>query len=190
MNTLDQVAHFPQTQRAEARTGLKSRLQRGIRQAWLLLLLSSPVMAAGDHINLVGATVPPFPTGWYDESGMCIGSGLGQDQLCAFNLGVIKKGAQRWLYIGKAASSSTTGKPRWLVTDQMAYPAAPKGFHVEIVPCQRDGEPAVTTVAIVQTTNSEWYTRVRAAYRANLATGLFETVASQGMRCLNAGAGV
>lgn len=147
-------------------------------------------MCAAGSLDILGATVPPFPGGWHDDGGMCIASSLEQDRACEFSLGVVRKASQRLLYIGKAAPGIDPTMPRWLVTDQMTYPLAPKGFQVVIAPCQRDGQAAETTVAIVRTSNSEWYDRVRAAYRANLATGLFETVASQGMRCLNEGWGV
>lgn len=147
------------------------------------------VCAAGS-LDIVGSTVPPLPAGWRDDGGMCIASSQGQDRACEFSLGVVRKASQRLLYIGKATPGIDPTMPRWLVTDQMAYPLAPKGFQVVIAPCQQDGQTAETTVAIVRASNSEWYDRVRAAYRANLATGLFETVASQGMRCLNEGWGV
>ncbi len=153
------------------------------------LAIWASACAAGS-LDLVGATVPPLPVGWHDDGGMCITSRQGQEQACEFSLGVVKKGLQRLLYIGKAQPRIDANTLRWLVTDQMAYPLAPKGFQVVITPCQRDGQPAETTVAIVRSSNSEWYERVRAAYRANLATGLFETVTSQGMRCLNEGWGI
>lgn len=153
------------------------------------LALWAGVCAAGS-LDIVGSTVPPLPAGWRDDGGMCIASSLGQDRACEFSLGVARKAARRLLYIGKAAPRMEANTPRWLVTDQMAYPLAPKGFQVVITPCQRDGQAAETTVAIVRISNSEWYDRVRAAYRANLATGLFETVSSQGMRCVNEGWGV
>ncbi|WP_374334422.1 hypothetical protein [Leeia sp.] len=158
--------------------------------ALLALLLSSPVLSAGDSRELIGTTIPPLPAGWRKDGGMCIASSLGVEQVCAFSLGTLWKGNQRWLYIGRAVAGPQADKPQWQVSDQMASPPAPKGYQVVIVPCQRDGQVAETTVAVVQATSKEWYTRVRVAYRANLTTGRFESIPVQGLRCVNEGAGL
>lgn len=140
--------------------------------------------------DITGTIVPPFPEGWKDHGGACISSSLGPNNNCDYSIGVLERPGQLILYIGKSAPRIDPKKARWLVTDQMPYPKAPTGFQVVYSFCERDGKPDETIIAIVKTTDTEWYTTVRLAYRANLSTGRFEKTSTKGVRCLNEGWGV
>jgi len=56
--------------------------------------------------------------------------------------------------------------------------------------CERDGTRDETIIAIVKTTDTEWYDTVRSAFRANLSTGRFEERPPRGCGCRNEGWGV
>src|SRR3989442_12222534 len=151
------------------------------------LVLVANVCLAGD---IRGSIVPPFPKGWKDQGGACIGGPLGFDKICEYSIGVLEEGSQLVLYIGKSAPPIDAKTPRWLVTDQMPYPKAPAGFHVVLGSCERDGTRDETIIAIVKTTDTEGYDTVRSAFHRNLSTGRFERTSTTGMRCRNEGWGV
>ena len=141
---------------------------------------------AGD---LTGKFVPPYPEGWKDKGGACIADGLGPGKSCDYSIGIVEKNSQLILILGKSAPKINPKKARWLVTDQMPYPKTPQDFHVDFGHCEVNGQLDATIIAIVKTTNTEWYTTVRTAFRANLTTERFEAVPIMGIRCINAGWG-
>ena len=151
------------------------------------LMLLAGACVAGD---LTGTIVPPFPDGWKYQGGACVASSLGIERSCDYSIGVVEKDNHLVLYFGKSAPRIDPKKARWLVSDQMPYPEAPSGFHVVYGLCERNGKPDETIIAIVKTTDTEWSTVVRSAYRANLDTGRFEKTYIKGLRCRNEGWGV
>lgn len=152
----------------------------------VLLLFSKACMAT----NLMGSIVPPFPNGWTEESGACISKSLGVDKMCDYSIGVLRSLNGRVLYIGKSTPQIETNEVHWLVTDQMPFPQTPRGQEVVFSSCELNGELNETIIAVVKVTDTEWYTTVRQAYRANLNTGRFEKISTKGIRCLNEGWGI
>jgi len=140
--------------------------------------------------DIIGTIAPPYPDGWKDHGGACIGGSLGPNKTCDYSIGVLEKTDQLILFIGKSATRIDPKKARWLVTDIMPYPKTPSGFQVVYSLCERNGTPDETIIAIVKTTDTEWYTTVRFAYRANLNTGRFEKTSPKGVQCRNDGWGV
>jgi hypothetical protein len=153
----------------------------------LSLMLLAGACVAGD---LIGTIVPPFPDGWKDKGGACIGGSLGIEKSCEYSIGVVEGANHLVLYFGKSEPRTDPKKARWLVTDQMPYPEAPPGFQVVYGLCERNGIADETIIAIVKTTDNEWYTIVRSAYRVNLDTSRFEKTSVKGIRCSNEGWGV
>jgi len=157
---------------------------KAIARIWgASLMLLAGVCTAND---ITGTFVPTYPEGWKDHGGACIGL----DNRCDYSIGVLEKDKQLILYFGKSAPRSDPKKARWLITDQMPYPKAPAGFQVVYGDCERDGRPDKTIIAVVKTTDTEWYTTVHFAYRANLNTGRFEKTPINGIRCINIGWGL
>lgn len=140
--------------------------------------------------DITGAVVPSFPGGWQYHGDACIGASLSRNKSCDYSIGVLEKPGQLILYIGKSATRIDPKKVRWIVTDQMPYARTPTGFQVVYSLCERNGKADETIIAIVKTTDTEWYTNVRFSYRANLSTGRFEKTSTKGVRCLNEGWGV
>lgn len=151
----------------------------------VLMLISNSCLAS----DLTGSIVPPFPDGWMDGGGACIAKSLGADKMCEYSIGVLQGPSGLLLYIGKSAPRIELKKARWLVTDQMSFPQTPRDQQVVFSVCELNGEIDETIIAVVKTTDTEWYATVRQAYRANLKTGRFEEIPPKGIRCLNEGWG-
>lgn len=151
----------------------------------VLMLLSRACMAT----DLIGSIVPPFPEGWKDDGGACISKSLGTDKICDYSIGVLRAPKKLLLYIGKSSQRVDPKKARWIVTDQISFDQLPPGHHVAFALCERRGELDETILAVVKTTDTEWYTDLRSAYKANLNTGRFEKIPPKGIRCLNEGWG-
>ena len=137
-----------------------------------------------------GSIVPSFPEGWKDEGGACISSSLGADKMCDYSIGIVRASSGLYLYIGKKAPRIEPKKARWLVTDQMPYPQIQHGQELVFSLCERNGELDQTILAVVKTTDTEWHTTARLAYKVNLNTGRFERIPPKGIRCLNEGWGI
>jgi hypothetical protein len=110
--------------------------------------------------------------------------------MCEHSIGVVKGPQGLALYVGKAVPREGMNKPLWLVTDEMLYPNAPKGFQTVIAACQRNMKRDETILAVVKTADTKWYTSVRAAYRVDLESGTFRKIPTKGIRCENEGWGV
>ncbi len=76
-------------------------------------------------------------------------------------------------------------KPRWLVTDQMPYPSTPNGSHVVYSMCVQNEVLDQAIVAVVKSTDNEFFTEISVTYKANRDTGRFEQMSSSGLRCIN-----
>lgn len=153
----------------------------------LLLMLPSYTCQAS---NLIGRIVPPYPDEWISQGGACIAGKLGIKRSCDYSIGILKNLDQLHIFFGKSAPRINPKKARWFVTDLMPYPKTPAGFHVVYGFCERDGSPDASIIAVVKTTDSEWFSNVQTAYRANMNTGRFEESSIKGVRCRNEGWGV
>lgn len=138
---------------------------------------------AGSANSLVGQVIPPYVDGWVEEGGSCLAN-------CDYSIGVLKKSRERQLYFGKAAANSTPNKPHWEILDHMSYPSTPKGFELVYGICQNNGKADDSIIAVVKNADTEWLDKVRFAYKANISTGQFETIATKGVRCENVAAGL
>lgn len=147
--------------------------------AFSLVLLASPSLAN----NLIGKTIPPYPSGWQEEGGACLLN-------CNYSLGVLIKAQQRLLYLGKNSPQSTASDPRWQVLDTMPYPEPPEGYELVYSACEHQGIPDPSLIALVKIADDEWLDQVRFAYKANINKGRFETISTQGVRCQNIGWGL
>lgn len=151
----------------------------------LCFFLLSRTSVAGE---LIGTIVPPFPDGWNELSGACISEISSMESTCAYSISIEKdSNNQRTILFGKSMPRIDQAIPRWLIIDQMPYPRVPLGFHISYGECETNGNRDQSIIAVVQTTNTEWYTIVRQAYRANLNSGRLEKISTHGIRCRNEG---
>ena len=144
------------------------------------------IFAASCSANdLVGSTVPPYPEHYKYSGGACVSGGRDQKSICDFSIGVLEKNNQLIMYFGKAAPRTDVKQPRWLVTDQMPYPAAPDDSHVVYSMCAQNEVRDETIIAVVKSSNSEFFTEISLAYKVNLDTGRFEQMSTSGLICIN-----
>jgi hypothetical protein len=86
----------------------------------------------------------------------------------------------------KALPSDDPKIPRWLVKDKLQI-EAPKDYYPTSAYCQQNGQAGQAIVAVLRPTDTEWYTDIYAAYRANFDTGRLEAIPTKGVRCANPG---
>jgi hypothetical protein len=153
---------------------------------FFLMMLFNACMAT----EIIGSIVPPFPEGWKDEGGACISNTLGSERICDYSIGILRKDGELVLYFGKSAPRIEPEKARWHVIDRMPYPKISKTQQVVLGNCERDGKHDGAIIAIVKRTDTEWYSIVQNAYKANFITGRFEKISAKGIRCINEGWGV
>lgn len=168
------------------------QLIRGpMKAAARIFVLCVMLFAGQSNANgVVGSIVPPYPEGWKHRGGACIASSLGANRSCEFSIGILEKSNKLFFHFGKSVPRTDPKQARWLITDQMPYPETTPGFQVVYGLCEKDGKPEDTIIAVVKTTDTEWYTTVHSAYRANLNTGRFEDTSTEGVRCLSEGWGM
>ena len=157
--------------------------------AWVLslLLLVAGCVTSGFR----GSTIPPYPAGWQEEGGACIGQVLGNEHVCDYSIGIMEKASRRIMYLGKRVmTDADSGESRWHILDTMPYPQAPTGYQVVFGRCEFQGQKDGRFIAVVKTIDAEWFTTVHAAYRANLQEARFEKTSTEGIRCRNGGWGL
>lgn len=152
----------------------------------VLLLFNGACIAS----EISGTIVPPFPERWKNLGGACIAASLGVDKYCDYSIGVLENVKQRILYFGKLVPNSNAKKAQWLIIDEMSYPVTQLGFQVIYGLCERNRKIDETIIATVKSTDTEWYTTVKLAYRANLKTEHIEKISINEIRCLNEGWGL
>lgn len=153
-----------------------------MRTSTPLLALGLILFAGACSANSLVGQVTPLK-GWIEESGSCLGND------CDYNIGVLKKGNEQVMYFGQE-SDNQTNPPSWLILDQMPYPVTPANFAVLYGECQLNGKPDPSIIAVVKTTDTEWFESIRFAYKANTTTEQFETISIKGIRCENTGYGI
>jgi hypothetical protein len=94
------------------------------------------------------------------------------------------------LTLAKNVTKAGVKKAKWLMVDQMPYPTISKTELLAISTCELNSKRDASIFAVVNQAETEWYTEVQQAYRANIKTGKFETIPSTEVRCMNEGWGV
>jgi hypothetical protein len=137
---------------------------------------------AGQSADLIGTVIPPYPAGWKHLGGAC----LTYRETCDFAISDLKSPSATYVVIGKSARSNDPREPRWLVTD-ILQPRVPAGHHIESADCRLNGKIDGTILAVVKTTDTEWFKNVLVAYRVKLPAGRFEKISTKGVQCARLG---
>lgn len=159
----------------------------------LCLTVAFAASAWAGEPNLVGKIVPPYPKGYTSNTGSCVGSGTGPEQLCARSIVTLDADDDRTLQLLAAQFVDRVGdEPRWRITDSVPYPALRRDELVAIATCQRDGVDEAGLVAIIDTgvegaSGLDMLPAVRWAVRLDRKTGRFMRVAPGRVRCYNEG---
>ncbi|MBU8976665.1 MULTISPECIES: hypothetical protein [unclassified Lysobacter] len=148
---------------------------------------------AGGHPMMIGKVVPPYPEGYRSNTGSCVGTGTGIDQLCTRSIVTLDDAEDRTVQLLAAQFVDRVGdEPRWRITDALPYPALRRDELVAIATCQRDGVDDTSVVAIIDTgaagaSELDMLPAARWAMRLDRASGKFLRVQPSRVRCYNEG---
>lgn len=138
-------------------------------------------------------TVPPYPEGFSSKTGACIGDEFLHGSTCQYSLSIIenKAGQNTYIALKKFKHRAVDGKKAiWVILDIMDYPELSKLEYLAIATCRRSKQDDLTLFAVVKVTDTELFSEIIRAYRANLAEGKIETVDSDDVECWNEGWGI
>lgn len=138
----------------------------------------------------VGHIVPPYPSGWNETSGSCIGSAGDEGGPCHHSIAEVRDGQSGSRMIVGLEQAKSFGKaPLWRIA-AVLEPDALFDREVAVVhgSCQLRGADDGTVVALVRPAEREWLP-AREAWRFDVASGRFAPLAPAGVRCRNEGFG-
>ena len=138
----------------------------------------------------IGYIVPPYPSGWSERSGGCVGSVDDEGGPCHHSIAVISDAQSGMRMILGLESMKTFGKePLWRIVAALEPDAlSDSGLDAVHGTCQLRGTDDGAVVAIVRYEEREWLA-AREAWRFDHATGRFAPLRSADVRCANEGFG-
>ena len=171
---------------------------------WLALLLltaqiasaaaaegpAAPAKPESDGEDWVGYVVPPYPSGWSEQSGGCIGSVDDTGGPCHHSIAVIADAQSGMRIILGLESMETFGRdPVWRIVTALEPNALLDGG-VDAIhgTCQLRGTDDGSVVAIVRREEREWLP-ARQAWRFDPNGRRFAPLRPADVRCANEGFG-
>ncbi len=154
----------------------------------------APTIASG-AAALVGKTVPPYPDGLEETSGICVAGGEGLERVCDFGLAVVgnrtadAEPSARYL-LATRNTGTDAKEPQWAVTDAVDTPDIDAGYVLQIVDCRLDGVTAPGLAVVVRHGDAEYSSDVTWARRLDTATGKLGDVPADSVDCADPGAGI
>jgi hypothetical protein len=144
---------------------------------------------SADGDGWLGYIVPPYPSGWSEESGSCIGSVADAGGPCHHSIAVIHDAQSGMRMILALESADHFGKqPLWRIVSALEPDALfDRDLAVANGSCQLRGVEDGAVVAIVRPDEREWLDSVE-AWRFEPAAGLVPLPRID-VRCRNEGAG-
>ena len=107
-----------------------------------------------------------------------------------YKLTEVHRGRVRMLLFDSLTHRDAAGMPHWEVKDVLVLPRVPRNQLITYSLCWLGGRLDREIAAVVEYTDTEYFTRVRRAWRANRATEKFEAIPTKGIKCENEGYGV
>jgi hypothetical protein len=138
----------------------------------------------------IGYIVPPYPSGWSERSGGCVGSVDDEGGPCHHSIAVISDAQSGMRMILGLENMKTFGKePLWRIAAALE-PDALSDSELDAVhgTCQLRGADDGAVVAIVRYEERDWLA-AREAWRFDHASGRFTPMRSADVRCANEGFG-
>ena len=105
-------------------------------------LCALPVAAAG----LIGATVPPYPTGMTSDMGSCIPVG---DDICAYSIASLNRNGAVVAVAARKLVRHVEGKAVWQIIDVRDAPKRSEGQIWAFEECHVDGSADPSAIALV-----------------------------------------
>jgi hypothetical protein len=151
---------------------------------------STASTAEGAGEGWIGYIVPPYPSGWSEQSGGCIGSVDDTGGPCHHSIAVIGDAQSGMRMILGLENVKTFGKdPVWRVVAALEPDALfDAGLDAVHGTCQLHGADGGSVVAIVRREAREWLP-ARQAWRFDPDAGRFTPLRAADVRCANEGFG-
>ena len=164
------------------------------------LILAMLPMGAG-AVELVGKTMPPYPSGLRDVGGSCLSDSTDPAHVCDFSIGLLADAGgdseadqnaaavPRYVVAGRMAGREGP-LALWKITDAQTYPKVGKGYYWQAGSCRVDKVDDANVIAVVQQSSEEEYlTDVAWARRLDLKSGKFSVLDPARVDCVNEGYG-
>lgn len=130
--------------------------------------------------SLAGKTVPPYPDGLKERSGMCLPGGRD----CQYSLSVLdsdRGGAA--VAAALEVVSRSKGQPTWRVVDSKELPRVRDGYSIEMGSCRLDARKDEAILAIVKTGSGKYWGDSYWAVRFDRKQKRFVSVAPAKVDC-------
>jgi len=166
-------------------------------RAWIASALLAMLPMAAGAVELIGKTMPPYPSGLRDVGGSCLSESADPAHVCDFSIGLLgaadaDPGIETPpLYVVAGRMAGRDGPlALWKITDAQAYPKVGKGYYWQAGSCRVDKVDDGKVIAVVQqSSDQEYLTDIAWARRLDLATGKFSVVEPKRVDCINEGYG-
>jgi hypothetical protein len=122
----------------------------------LLCVVTFAIAGCAATPSLVGKSVPPYPAGLQERSGVCLpASGGARD--CQYSLSVLDSdsGGRATAVALEVVSRDKKGRPTWRVLDSAEIPDVKDGYSLEMQSCRVDRKKDEAVVAIVTPTGGK-----------------------------------
>lgn len=107
-----------------------------------------------------------------------------------YSLMEVHRGRVKMLWFKFMTERDAAGQPHWEVKDVLVLPRLTRTQLLTYAVCFSGNRPDGEIVAVVEYTDTEFFRRVRRAWRANRATETFEQIPTRGIKCTNEGHGM
>lgn len=107
-----------------------------------------------------------------------------------YSLMEVHRGRVKMLWFKFMTGRDAAGQPRWEVKDVLVLPRLTRTQLLVYSTCFSGDRPDGEIVAVVEYTDTEFYRRVRRAWRADRAAETFERIPPRGIKCTNEGFGM
>lgn len=148
----------------------------------------SQIIAQSRSRSFIGLRYRNLPKGLTDFGGWLI------DDETTSKIGVshVGQGSQQMLWLEKLNNYDSNGRPMYQVIDVLNLPTFEKTEQIATGSrgCRRNGKRDIELAVVAKATNTEKWTQISRAWKANRRTGKFEDVSTKGIVCENIGWGV
>ena len=151
---------------------------------------SSTLSSTKPETKLAQAETSPYIGLIYSEvpEGLISGGGAVIDQWHRVHV-VEQPGKAMYLWLGELLRYDQVGQPVTQVLDVLELPPFSKSQMIAFRFCRLNGKVDREITAIVEMTETEYYTQVSHAWRVNTQTGKIEVMSTHGVDCQNQGWG-
>jgi|GEM_PF-1183339 len=146
------------------------------------------LIAQSKSRSFIGLRYRNLPKSLTDLGGWVVSDGT----VARFAVSHVRQGSQQMLWFEKLIDYDNNGRPMFQVIDVLNLPTFSKTEQLTTGSrgCMQNGQHDRELAVLVEATNTEKWTQISKAWRANRRTGKFEKVSTKGIVCENTAWGV